>query len=70
MSLNFMIVVDDGGELKSVSAAELPQELQEGIDVELNRVLDARAIATGDYDPSDDDTPFVVGLSSDFAAEG
>lgn len=68
--LNFVIIVNDGGELKTVAAAELTAALLDAIgvrtDVEqlvddaLNKVLDARAIAAGDYDPSDNDTPIEV----------
>lgn len=69
MTLNFVMIVDDAGELKSVQSSELPEDLQQAIDVALNKILDDRAIAAGEYDPSDNDTPFIVGLFSDFETE-
>jgi len=60
--LNYMIVVDDSGELKTVTAKELSQwpYLASVLDERLNQILDARAIAAGEYDPSDNDTPIVM----------
>lgn len=70
MALNFVMIVEDARELKTVTAGEFLNALQDAIgvrtDVEklvddsLNKVLDARAIAAGEYDPSDNDTPIVV----------
>lgn len=62
MSLNYMIVVDDGGEMKSVLATEIDTQdkaLGEALERVLNDILDAKAIAAGTYDPSDNDTPMV-----------
>lgn len=61
--MNFMIVVNDAGELKSVSAAEVAEHsplTAEFLDGVLNEILDRRAIDAGEYDPSDNDTPIVV----------
>lgn len=72
--LNYTIVVEDGGELKSVTANEIDGwttihtganvrpgvRLGEVLDAALNAILDARAIAAGEYDPTDNDTPFIV----------
>jgi hypothetical protein len=62
MSLNFMIVIDDAGELKTVSAADLDNfpGVASALDVALNQILDERAIAAGEYDPSGNDTPMEV----------
>ena len=70
MTLNFVMIVEDAGELKTVTAAEFLEALQDAVgirtdvkklvDDSLNTVLDARAIAAGEYDPSDNDTPIVV----------
>lgn len=69
--LNFMIVVDDGGELKSVTAADIDAHCEKGLSTLpqllqqiLNEILDDRAIAAGEYDPSDNDTPFTVTCSA------
>lgn len=70
--LNYTIVVDDGGELKAVTAVEIAVwtttntgahvkksvRLGQVLDRALNAILDARAIAAGEYDPND--TPIVV----------
>jgi len=63
MSLNFMIVIDDAGELKTVSASDLENfpGLATALDVALNQILDERAIASGEYDPSDNETLIEVG---------
>ena len=61
--MNFMIVVDDAGELKPVSEAELLVEdsaLAEALNDALNRILDQRALDAGEYDPGDNSTPIVV----------
>lgn len=68
--LNFVIIVDDAGELKTVTATEIAKalydrigpsmDMEEHLDEALNAVLDARAIAAGEYDPSDNDTPIVA----------
>lgn len=71
--LNYVIVVNDGGEMKSISASEIDalakatvnekgnaSNLPGELDAMLNAILDARAIAAGEYDPSDNDTPFEV----------
>jgi len=73
MALHFILIVNDGGELKTVTSTELDawaaeqrddagrtSGLSDEIDVALNYILDARAVAAGDYDPSDNDTPIVV----------
>ena len=71
--MNFVIVVSDAGEMKTVTSAELdtavkqtladestkPLTLAEKLDLLLNFILDQRAIAAGEYDPSDNDTPMV-----------
>lgn len=70
--ITYMIVVNDGGELKSVSQAELDEEFMEGgysfdpmgtadvVAAALNKILDRRAIETGEYEPEDNDTPIEV----------
>ena len=73
--LNFMIVVEDAGELKSVSAVELyawakardgaESLLPEVLQVALNAILDQRAIDAGEYDPADNDTPFDVVIGAE-----
>lgn len=66
MTLNFMIVVDDAGELKSVSAAELQaaaETLTELLTLSLNEILDKRAIDAGEYEPDDDDLPIQVSIN-------
>lgn len=62
MALNFMIVIDDGGELKTVAASDLDNfpGIAKALDVVLNQILDEKAIAAGEYDPSDNDVPFEV----------
>lgn len=69
MALNFILVVNDGGELKTLTDVEIitamqgiliRTDIEKVVDEALNRVLDARAEAAGDYDPSDNDTPIVV----------
>jgi len=65
--MNYMIIVDDGGgEMKAVSAAEIAAAfptLNTNIEGALDHILDQRAIAAGEYDPSDNDTPIVVTVS-------
>lgn len=61
--LNYMIVVEDAGELKSVSAAELETQepaFRDLLETHLNTILDNRAIAAGEYDPSENDIPIEV----------
>jgi hypothetical protein len=72
--MNFVIVVSDAGEMKTVTSAELgaavrqtladestkPLTLAEKLDLLLNFILDQRAITAGEYDPSDNDTPMVL----------
>ena len=58
--MNFMITVDDSGELKAVGSWELSQELLESITKEINEILDRRAIESGDYDPNENENPIVV----------
>lgn len=68
--LNFVIVVNDAGELKTVSATDIwnivdkpgapdtahtGELLDEVLDRVLNYILDQRAIATGTYEPGDDE---------------
>lgn len=64
MALNYVIVVDDAGELKTVTAADidaLPHStLGLTIETALNSILDQRAIAAGEYTPEDDAVPIVV----------
>lgn len=75
MTLNFVMIVEDAGELKTVTASEfliamqalfepehdisLP-DVETMIDDSLNKVLDTRAIAAGEYDPADNDTPMII----------
>ncbi len=78
--LTYVIVVNDAGELKTISqneiveASEDPRAPDAGqvcsdIDVTLenvlNYILDRRAIAAGEYDPSDNDTPPMVFTAGD-----
>lgn len=68
--LNFVIVVDDGGELKTIRREELRcDELSDAViaqlDYAMNAILDRRAIAAGEYDPSDNDTPIIVTMGND-----
>lgn len=69
--LNFVCIVEDAGELKTVTADELitamqailastDRDVEQVVEMALNNVLDARAIAAGQYDPSDNDTPITV----------
>lgn len=63
MGLNFMLVIDDGGELKSVQSTEIDKfdpKLALRLDQALNEILDEKAIAAGEYDPADNDTPIEV----------
>lgn len=61
-AFNFVIVVDDAGEMKTVTSQELDAFANVSADLNdvLNQILDERAIAAGEYDPSDDDTPMEV----------
>lgn len=61
-AFNFVIVVDDAGEMKTVTSQELDAFANVSADLNdvLNQILDERAIAAGEYDPSDDDTPVEV----------
>lgn len=57
--LNYVVIVDDSGELKTVTAAELEAQepvFRDFMESHLNAILDNRAIASGEYDPSDNDT--------------
>lgn len=73
MPLNFVVIVNDGGELETVTSTELDtwandyrdergrtSPLSEQMDEALNQILNARAIAAGEYDPSDNDTPIEI----------
>ena len=60
--MNYVIVIDDGGELKTVTAQELDEikdvcenSIGEELQKHLNNILDARAIADGTYNPEDND---------------
>lgn len=66
--LNFVMIVEDAGELKTVTRPEIIAAMQgilirtdveKVVDVALNEVLDARAIAAGEYDLRDNVTPMV-----------
>lgn len=66
--LTYMIVVNDAGERKTISQQEFEKRLVDAVDgysfsaiVEgaLNAILDEKAIAAGEYDLSDNDTPMV-----------
>lgn len=64
--MNYMITVDDAGELKSVSAAEVSEHsplTAEFLDGVLSEILDRRAIAAGEYEPEDDDLPIQVSIN-------
>ena len=74
--MNILIVCDDGGEMKTVSLAELQawadgqvnshgnsSLLVDELDEALNAILDRRAFDAGEYDPSDNDTPMVFGAA-------
>lgn len=72
--LNFVMIVEDAGELKTVTSSEFIAALNEAmiafgfepgiaaqmVDGKLNQILDARAISAGEYDPSDNDTSLEV----------
>ncbi|MBN9348276.1 MAG: hypothetical protein J0I48_19110 [Devosia sp.] len=68
MTLPYVIVVNDGCELETISSAELRayskanqgNPLPGELDMALNAILDARAVADGTYTPEDDDTPIEV----------
>lgn len=69
--LIYMIVVNDAGELKTLTAKEFEAALDlsfdkgertEIIENALNKGLDEKAIAGGEYDPSDNDTPMTFTL--------
>lgn len=64
MALNYVIIVDDSGELKTLTAQEVDAGLSdlgfELFDSLLNHILDRKAIAAGEYTPEDDDTPIEV----------
>jgi hypothetical protein len=61
MSLNYVIIVDDGGELKPIQALEFEEHInRDMVEDVLNKILDARAIAAGEYDPSQNDVPIEV----------
>ena len=62
--LNYVIVVNDGGELKTIQLEELRcDEFSDSaiaqLEYAMNAILDRRAIAAGEYDPADNDTPMV-----------
>jgi len=63
--MDYVIIVNDSGELKTISAAELVHEARgsstaEELDVLINALLDKRAIAAGEYDPTTNDDEIVV----------
>lgn len=68
--ISIMIVGSDAGELFAVTAAELNAAgkgaLVTQIEVAVDEILDARAIAKGEYDPSMNDEEFeVIGPDDD-----
>lgn len=68
--LDFVIVVNDGGELKSLRAADFPDGADtayflEDLDRRINAVLDPHAISAGEYNPSENDTPMVFTMGDD-----
>lgn len=79
-TFNYVLVVDDGGEMKTISATEFEAEAQGHLkdngtraldltvfDEIVNAILDRRAIAAGEYDPPDNDTPMTFVWDDDTA---
>jgi hypothetical protein len=59
--MDYVIIVNDNGELKTISATDLEGYLGRNVlDDAINELLDARAIAAGEYDPSTNDDEIVV----------
>lgn len=74
--MDIIVICNDGGEMKTVTAAELKawadahydergrtSLLMEILDEGLNAILDRRAIDAGEYDPSDNETPIFFTLA-------
>jgi hypothetical protein len=63
--MNYVIIVDDSGELKTVTAAELEAQeptFQQFMDHHLNAILDRRAVKEPAHDPDQNITmPFLPG---------
>lgn len=74
--MDFLIVCNDGGEMKTIKADEflaavqgilVRTDVEKVVDTAINEVLDKRAIAAGEYDPSDNDTPMLFTVGGDHA---
>ena len=74
--LDFVIIVSDGGELKTIGYKELsaaddrPESpgdgrLEYALDAMLNYILDKRAEDAGTYTPADNDTPMIITSGGD-----
>ena len=74
--MDILVIYNDGGEMKTVTAAELKawadahyddrgrtSPLMDILEEGLNAVLDRRAIEAGEYDPADNDTPMFFTLA-------
>lgn len=62
MPMNFVLVVEDAGELKTIHREDLRcDELSDKaiaqLEYAINAILDRRAIDAGEYDPADNNTP-------------
>lgn len=62
--MNYVIIVNDAGELKTITAEEFEENLglQSFMETQINDILDKKAIAAGEYDPADNDVPFSVAI--------
>lgn len=60
--MNYVIIVNDAGELKTITAEEFEENLglKDFMEIQLNAILDAKAIAAGEYDPAENDAPMAV----------
>lgn len=78
--MDFVIICNDGGEMKTITAKELEtwaaQDYDEqgrtsivhlDLDRAMNAILDRRAIDAGEYDPTDNDTPMLFTTGADDA---
>jgi hypothetical protein len=66
--LDFMIIINDDGELKTVNAKELRAigfAYGDVLDMALNAVLDKYAEDAGTYTPADNDTPMILTAGED-----
>lgn len=60
--LHFILVVNDGGEMKTIDRRDFDAIYHEpmmlaDLDAAINTILDKRAGDAGEYDPADNDTP-------------